>query len=74
MLPTLKVGIIGDFNPKNDSHVATNEAIVHAADALDQVVVIEWAPTRRLEGEGAQILASCQALWEAYLPCGREPG
>lgn len=63
MEPTLRVGIIGDFNPKNDSHIATTDAIVQAAEALGQGVVMEWVPTRRLEHEGAQILTAHQALW-----------
>lgn len=30
----LKVGIIGDFNPHNHTHLATHEALNHAAAAL----------------------------------------
>jgi hypothetical protein len=30
----LKVGIIGDFDPNNFTHLATHEALSHAAKAL----------------------------------------
>lgn len=63
MQPHLNIGIIGDFNPKNVTHLATNEAIVHAADASRQAVAIEWVPTRQLEHKGTALLSSFQALW-----------
>jgi len=63
MQSTLTIGIIGDFNPKNVTHTATNDSIVHAAEAIGQEVVIEWVSTRQLEQEGTAILSSFQALW-----------
>lgn len=63
MQSTVTIGIIGDFNAKNTTHIATNDAIVHAADAIGQPVMIEWVPTRQLEGAGVENLSSFQALW-----------
>lgn len=63
MQPRLNIGIIGDFNPKNTTHLATNAAIVHAAEASRQAVAIEWVPTRQLAHQGTGRLASFQALW-----------
>ena len=62
-MSTLKIGIIGDFNPKNNTHVATDASIVHAAEAIGQDVLIEWVPTLQLEREGVERLAAFQALW-----------
>ena len=41
----LKIGIIGDFNPANPTHVATNSGIQHAADALGEPIEAVWLPT-----------------------------
>lgn len=59
----LNIGIIGDYNPKNMTHLATNAAITHAAEARAQRVSIEWVPTLSLERTGTAILSSFHALW-----------
>lgn len=63
MQPHLNIGIIGDFNPKNRTHLATNAAIKHAADVKQQSIAIEWIPTLHLEDKGTACLSSFQALW-----------
>lgn len=63
MQATLKIGIIGDFNPQNSTHLATNQSIVHAAEATGQQVVVEWLPTRQLAEEGVASLSAFHALW-----------
>jgi CTP synthase (UTP-ammonia lyase) len=41
-----KIGIIGDFNPDNPTHVATNEGLSHAAHALaEESFEWFWLPT-----------------------------
>jgi CTP synthase (UTP-ammonia lyase) len=40
-----RVGIIGDFNPKNSTHVFTNNSIQHAADVLEKAIEVIWLPT-----------------------------
>lgn len=60
----LKVGIIGDFNPKNWTHIATNEALSHAAKTLTIHVEPVWLPTPSLDDESSQTrLSSFDALW-----------
>ena len=62
----LKVGIIGDFNPDRPSHVATNEALIHAAEALSVTVDHAWLPTESLEkesGEAFVMLSNADAIW-----------
>ena len=63
MQSNLKIGIIGDFNPKNITHITTNEAIAHAADASGTGISIAWLPTRHLERNGVAALSAFQALW-----------
>ena len=45
MTATAKIGIIGDFNPDNPTHIATNLGIEHAADALGTKIDAVWLPT-----------------------------
>ena len=60
----LKVGIVGDYDPKSRFHVATNEALSHAAHALSVSVDSSWLLTQSLEDQsvGAS-LERFDALW-----------
>ncbi len=42
---TVKIGIIGDFNGNNPTHVATNSGILHAAEALGEPIEAVWLAT-----------------------------
>jgi len=45
---TIRIGIIGDYNPANPTHVATDEGIQHASTSLlSNVVEATWLPTDR---------------------------
>lgn len=46
----LCVGVIGDFNPRNETHKATNLAFGHAAAHLEVQAKVEWVPTLSLGG------------------------
>ena len=60
----LRVGIIGDFDPHLRSHIATNEAVSHAASALSVPVECAWLPTQSLDEEGSETtLKPFDALW-----------
>jgi CTP synthase (UTP-ammonia lyase) len=48
----LKIGIIGDFNPGNPTHVATNRGIQHAAAALQEPIEALWLATDQLHDYG----------------------
>lgn len=66
MIRILKIGIIGDFDPGYPSHLATNEALFHAAEALSVTVEPVWIPTRSLEkdsGETDAYLNGVDAIW-----------
>jgi len=45
MKPAIRIGVIGDFNLANLTHVATNESIHHAAEALGRPFETTWLTT-----------------------------
>ena len=49
----LRIGILGDFNPKFHSHHATNDSLQHAARKLQFAVESTWLPTPSLLEPGA---------------------
>jgi CTP synthase (UTP-ammonia lyase) len=61
----LKVGVIGDYDPKTFfSHISTNEALSHAASALSVSIDSAWLPTSSLTGQStATTLKQFDALW-----------
>jgi CTP synthase (UTP-ammonia lyase) len=48
MKQQIRVGIIGDYDPKRQFHIATNEALGHAAAALSGSVEVSWISTPSL--------------------------
>ncbi|HEX4425632.1 MAG TPA: hypothetical protein VH079_09545 [Terriglobales bacterium] len=66
MTDAIRIGILGDFNPKFRSHPATNEAVQHAAAKLNQRVESEWISTASvLETGGQKRLESFDGIWAA---------
>jgi CTP synthase (UTP-ammonia lyase) len=61
----IKVGVIGDYDPKKFfSHIPTNEALIHAANALAVPVDFTWLPTRSLVNPSSvTVLKQFDALW-----------
>jgi CTP synthase (UTP-ammonia lyase) len=45
----LRVGIVGDFEPDRESHLATEAALQHAAAATSRRVEVRWLGTGNLE-------------------------
>jgi CTP synthase (UTP-ammonia lyase) len=62
MSQPLRIGIIGDFKPDYPSHIATIEALQHAANALSLGVNCSWLPTPFLDDK----LSSSEAELEQY--------
>jgi CTP synthase (UTP-ammonia lyase) len=56
---TMRIGIVGDFNPRNPTHLATNDALGHLPLAFD------WVPTEAIEDEAGPRLAAYAGLWIA---------
>ena len=64
MKQLLRVGIIGDFDPHWPTHVATNDALGHAAQALGVTVEPTWLPTPALDNDFSPAeLRQFEALW-----------
>jgi len=60
----VRVGIIGDYNPHMRYHLATDEALAHAAAALSVSLASSWIPTQFLvKGTVAATLKPFDALW-----------
>jgi CTP synthase (UTP-ammonia lyase) len=60
---TLRIGIIGDFEPTRRSHIATNAALRHAAKHLALDVAVCWLPTLSLAESTERQLEACDGLW-----------
>jgi len=64
MNQVIKVGIIGDYDPNRRYHIATDEALGHAATALSVSLASSWIQTQSLEtGTVAATLRPYHALW-----------
>ena len=64
MKQAIVVGIIGDRDPERLSHITTEQALGHAAQALGVGLRIEWVPTPALDGLDVEArLAPYDALW-----------
>jgi CTP synthase (UTP-ammonia lyase) len=46
-MTTARIGILGDFNPENPTHIFTGNAIRHAAEVLGKTIEAVWLPTDR---------------------------
>jgi hypothetical protein len=66
MAHTLRIVVVGDFDPTFTAHLATNESLPHSARLLDVEVEVERLPTEPLEHDLAAVEAA-DALWVA---CG----
>jgi CTP synthase (UTP-ammonia lyase) len=53
------VGVVGDFNPRNPTHVFTNRALD------DMGLRFEWVPTESIEDDPARPLSRYRGLWIA---------
>src|SRR6266481_6378869 len=56
---SVRIGILGDFNPEFRSHHATNDSLQHAARKLQLTVESAWLPTPSLLEPGAAAILDC---------------
>lgn len=54
---SVRIGIIGDFDAKNPTHVGTDEAFRHAGGTIGIDVQAEWVPTVHLSDSASHALA-----------------
>ncbi len=60
------IGIVGDFDPANESHSATNAAIEHSTASLRQRIDSRWIPTADIAAPGGlSRLSNLDGLWIA---------
>lgn len=60
-----KIAIIGDYQENYRPHDATNEAIVHAASFLEEIVSADWIPTASIDDNFNTIITTYQGFWIA---------
>jgi CTP synthase (UTP-ammonia lyase) len=63
MQETVRIGLIGDFNPDVLAHVAIPRALALAARKVECSVETEWLPTPLLEKEPEERLIAFDGLW-----------
>jgi len=64
MQRVIRIGIIADYNPKNKYHIATEQSVAHAAEALGLRAESVWLDTDGLDNTGAEArLAEFNGLW-----------
>ena len=60
----IRIGIIADYNPKNKYHMATEQSVAHAAEALGLRAESVWLDTDTLDNTSAEArLADFNGLW-----------
>jgi len=60
----VNVGIIGDYDPHSRYHIATDEALGHAAKTLSISLRPAWIPTQSIaKGSVERNLKPFHALW-----------
>jgi CTP synthase (UTP-ammonia lyase) len=64
MKGAIRIGIVADYDPENQYHVATEESVAHAAEALEIRTNSVWLDTHTLNNPAAKArLAECDGIW-----------
>ncbi|MHB1548523.1 MAG: CTP synthase C-terminal region-related (seleno)protein [Acidimicrobiales bacterium] len=59
----VRIGVVGDYQPTNETHLATTAAVQHAAANANAEAEITWIGTEELDaGDGLAVLLSFDAL------------
>lgn len=59
----IRIGLIGEFNPEVEAHIAIPQALELASNDLASPFEAMWLTTSQLEQDTEQALAGYQALW-----------
>ena len=62
-MATIRIALIGDYNPKVKAHIAIPIALQMACDAAGCEVEPAWCPTESLEGDPDGRLADYDGVW-----------
>jgi CTP synthase (UTP-ammonia lyase) len=63
MARTIRIGLIGDFNPAFQAHLAIPRAALLAADDVRCRAELTWLPTPQVAHGGENALADFDGLW-----------
>jgi CTP synthase (UTP-ammonia lyase) len=70
----LSIGVIGDHDPANETHLATSDALGHSAMALGTGVDVTWVPTLEVaKAAEADEVASLLAPYDALIAAPGSP-
>lgn len=61
----VRIALLGEYNPTGETHVATDAAIRHSADLLEQEVSAQWVSSTEI---GSVELGDFDGLWVAPGP------
>lgn len=61
----MKIGIIGEYNPRFKPHVATNDAINHSSKKLGASIQFDWISTKTALEQFKAITESYRGFWIA---------
>ncbi|HEU5335216.1 MAG TPA: hypothetical protein VFU27_04600 [Terriglobales bacterium] len=56
MASTVKIGVVGDFNPEVHTHPAIAQALGHSAAKLGLQADVKWIPTPVLQKPGSEVI------------------
>jgi len=60
----VRIAIVADYNPSNKYHVATEQSLVHAAEALEVSTQVDWIDTDSLENDSPEArLTQYHGIW-----------
>jgi len=62
---TVRIAIIGDFNPEYETHHAINRSLKHAAESLGLHMDSKWVATGCAARDADKILRNCHGLFIA---------
>jgi CTP synthase (UTP-ammonia lyase) len=63
---TIRIGILGDFNPETPAHTMIDPSLQHAGRALGIEIESRWLPTPSLvDAEGERLMAGRDGLCAA---------
>jgi CTP synthase (UTP-ammonia lyase) len=64
MKHAIRIGIVADYDPRNKYHIATEQSVEHAAQALGLESESHWIDTDTLDDPSAETrLAGYDAIW-----------
>jgi CTP synthase (UTP-ammonia lyase) len=64
MTRAIRIGIVADYDSKNKYHVATEQSVAHAGEALEIRADSVWLDTDTLDNTAATArLAECDGIW-----------